>query len=255
MAPRSSCAPAGSLSRPRAHVEADLPPAGHLPYGQPQRRPGLADEGEVTVVADGCHRRADGGVDAPAGLPGRSQRNRDGLGQQRADRHAVGLAGRGRVHCDQLRVSPEPAAGHVDVGQVGPEQPASGRQLVRIGDDEPDLGAERRPVGVCFQPGVGAGGSDGHHEPPEVALLVPELEVGAVADEPDVVEPELLVEPELSVEPELVARGAPRSGRRAARGLVGGRAPARAGGRVRRAWQFEGDHPACRHARPGRSRQ
>ncbi len=35
-------------------------------------------------------------------------------------------------------------------------------------------------------------------------MLLPELEVGAVADEPLVVEPELLVEPELPVEPELV---------------------------------------------------
>jgi hypothetical protein len=43
-----------------------------------------------------------------------------------------------------------------------------------------------------------------------VALLVPELDVGAVADEPVEVEPELLVEPELAApEPELVAADPP----------------------------------------------
>jgi hypothetical protein len=41
-------------------------------------------------------------------------------------------------------------------------------------------------------------------------LLVPELAVGAVADEPVEVEPELLVEPELAApEPELAAADPP----------------------------------------------
>jgi hypothetical protein len=42
-----------------------------------------------------------------------------------------------------------------------------------------------------------------------VALLAPELDVGALADEPVEVEPELLVEPELPVEPELVPEPEP----------------------------------------------
>lgn len=37
-----------------------------------------------------------------------------------------------------------------------------------------------------------------------MALLAPELELGAVAGDPDVVEPEPLVEPELFEEPELL---------------------------------------------------
>ena len=193
VAPRSSCGTRGQPEPQRPSIEPDLVPAGNLPHRQPPRRTVLRDEREVTVIAGGGHRGADRRVDIPAGLPGCAQRYRHGLGQQRADRHAIGAARRCRIHRDELGVGAKPAARRIHGGQVGGEQAAPIGQLARVGDDQPDLSAERLPVGVRRRLGGCGGGTDGHHEPPDAAWLVPELAAGAAADPaPDMLEPDVL---------------------------------------------------------------
>src|ERR1039457_7104732 len=61
--------PGGRAQPPRRRIEPYLPPARHLPYREPQRRAGLADDLEVTVVANRGQCRADRRIHVPARLP------------------------------------------------------------------------------------------------------------------------------------------------------------------------------------------
>src|SRR5262249_42503862 len=137
------------------------------------------------------HGRAYGRVHVAVGQPGRPQRHADGLGQQRAD--AVPAAS----ERPDLGVFPEAATGGVHRGEVVFEQAAGPGQGGRGGDHQLHQGAEGAPGGGRF--GVRGGGW--HYEPPEVAWLPPELELG---EEPELKPPELdpeFVDPE-SAEPE-----------------------------------------------------
>ncbi len=161
---------AGQGQQPRLLVEPDLAPAGHRPDGEPDRRAHGGQQREVTVVAEGGHRVGHGRVHVPVRHPGRAQRHRDRLREQRADLHGAGLVRCWLVRCwlvrcwlvpavraepHQLGVGPEAAAGLVHRGQVGLEEAAALGQLARVGDQQPDLGAQGPPVRGRRLPGTG----------------------------------------------------------------------------------------------------
>ena len=189
-------------------------PCGLLPCG--------LDLLEVTVVSDGGHGRADRRVDVAVGEFGRPQRDRDGLGEERADLLACGLPVSLPVGLPvdlegaDLGVGAEAAAGQVDGGQVGFEEAAGRGQAGGFGHHQVDQCAQGPPAGrgllllgllllglLLLGVRVRVAGGGQHQEPPEVAWLLPELELGAEPElKPLELDPEFV--PVLELEPELV---------------------------------------------------
>src|SRR5208282_4800777 len=181
--------------------QVDLAPAGHLPYREGERRPGWLNLFEITIVSYRGHGRAHRRVYVAVGQAGRPQRHGDGLGQQRAELSRATLD---RPQGADFRVGAEPAAGQVHLGEVGRQQAPGLGQAPRVGHHQLDQGPEGTPAGrrVDVRGLLPAGAW--HHEPPEVAWLLPELDVGE-EPEPRPLELELLELLELEEdEPELV---------------------------------------------------
>jgi hypothetical protein len=117
-----------------------------------------------------------------------------------------------------LGVGAEAAAGQVDGGQIGFEEATGRGQAGRFGHHQVDQRAQGSPAGrgllLLFRVRVAGGGW--HQEPPEVAWLLPELELGVEPElKPLELDPEFVpvLEPEfdpvLELEPELVDEPVP----------------------------------------------
>src|SRR5260370_1128431 len=122
---------------------------------------------------------------------------------------AVGGAACAGAQGADLGVGAEPAAGRVHLGQVGFEHVAGPGQGAGFGHHQLDQRAESAPAGLCGLAGLprrgGVPGGVRHHDPPDVAWLLPELDDGEGPelrpDELELEEPEreLLLEPELEL--------------------------------------------------------